>query len=126
MDCNDGDNTVYPTAAELCSTNTVDNNCDGNVSDIDANASDKVLYGTDVDLDGYSIATGANFCPGTTNSGYVFPVSSPIDCDDAVASTNPGAAEACNGVDDNCVGVIDDGLTTYPFYTDTDNDGFCS
>src|SRR5262249_52168214 len=32
------------------------------------------------------------------------------DCDDGNASVHPGAAETCNGVDDNCSGAIDEGL----------------
>jgi hypothetical protein len=45
------------------------------------------------------------------------------DCDDSSNSINPGATEACNGVDDNCDGRIDeDVLTTY--YQDGDGDGY--
>ena len=36
-------------------------------------------------------------------------------------SVNPGAAEVCNGIDDDCDGSIDEGLTI-----DADNDGFTS
>ncbi|MEN0062830.1 MAG: MopE-related protein [Myxococcota bacterium] len=48
------------------------------------------------------------------------------DCDDSLATVFPGAAETCNGLDDDCNGVIDDpgtpGLT--PYYADLDGDGF--
>ncbi len=30
-----------------------------------------------------------------------------VECDDANASVNPGAAELCNGIDDDCDGVVD-------------------
>ena len=30
------------------------------------------------------------------------------DCDDADALVNPDGVEACNGIDDNCDGLIDD------------------
>ncbi len=32
------------------------------------------------------------------------------DCDDADAAVKPGAAETCNGIDDDCDGVVDDGV----------------
>ena len=34
----------------------------------------------------------------------------PVDCDDTLATRRPGAAEVCNGVDDNCNSAIDDGI----------------
>src|ERR687885_742657 len=39
-----------------------------------------------------------------------------VDCDDTMFAIHPGAAEVCNGVDDNCDGKIDDGLTFNKFY----------
>ena len=39
------------------------------------------------------------------------------DCNDADPTVNPGAAEICNGADDNCNGTIDEGF-------DADADGF--
>jgi hypothetical protein len=47
------------------------------------------------------------------------------DCDDADPSIHPGGDEACDGRDNNCDGVIDEGLspqTTY--WRDTDGDGY--
>lgn len=45
------------------------------------------------------------------------------DCNDANPAVNPGAAEVCNGVDDDCDDVVDDGVKK-TFYRDTDLDGY--
>ena len=58
---------------------------------------------TDADGDGYSEESG--------------------DCDDYDGSINIGAIEICDGVDNNCDGQIDEGVTT-SFYADADGDGF--
>ena len=36
----------------------------------------------------------------------------------------PGAAEVCNNVDDNCNGQIDAGLEAQAYHADSDGDGF--
>ncbi|MCB9668783.1 MAG: putative metal-binding motif-containing protein [Alphaproteobacteria bacterium] len=46
------------------------------------------------------------------------------DCDDLSAAVNPGATEVCNGIDDDCVGGADDGLTFVSYYLDSDNDTY--
>jgi len=75
-------------------------------------------YYQDADGDGYGIASVA--VPSCTQPpGYV-PTSG--DCDDTDPAVFPGATEICNGVDDNCNGTVDEGLTV-----DNDGDGFsCS
>jgi hypothetical protein len=45
------------------------------------------------------------------------------DCDDTRGDVHPGATEVCDGVDDNCNGSVDEGVTTI-FYEDADGDGF--
>jgi putative metal-binding protein/pre-peptidase len=42
---------------------------------------------------------------------------SDVDCNDSNPAIHPGAAEVCNGVDDNCVNGIDEGF-------DVDGDGY--
>ncbi len=47
------------------------------------------------------------------------------DCDDADASVHPAAAEVCNGIDDNCDGDTDEGVST-TLFQDSDGDGYGS
>ena len=44
------------------------------------------------------------------------------DCDDAEAGIHPGAAEVCNGRDEDCDGTSDEDLS--PLYLDRDGDGW--
>ena len=45
------------------------------------------------------------------------------DCDDADAAVFPGAAEACDGADNDCNGLVDDGVTIN-WFSDGDGDGY--
>jgi len=52
-------------------------------------------------------------------------VMEPEDCNDADANVLPGTEELCNGVDDNCDGLVDEAAADAPtWYADADNDGF--
>ena len=51
-------------------------------------------------------------------------VATGYDCDDSDPTIGPDAHESCNGVDDNCNGVIDDNVATTDFYLDLDGDGW--
>jgi len=97
-DCNDASASVHPGAAETC--NGVDDNCNGSIDE-----GLLVTYYRDSDGDGYgNAAQTTTAC--TAPVGYV---ALSTDCNDASASVHPGAAEACNGIDDNCNGTVDEG-----------------
>jgi hypothetical protein len=95
-----------------------DNDCNGKVDD---GAPDGATWYADGDGDGYG-RTGATTKACTKPAGYA---AQGGDCDDQSASINPGAAEKCNGIDDNCDAVIDtDSVDKKTWYLDGDGDGY--
>ncbi|MCP3980454.1 MAG: hypothetical protein GY716_14215, partial [bacterium] len=72
----------------------------------------------DADQDGRG-----DLCPCTDDDGDTF--CDDQDCDDADATVNPGAPETCDGVDNDCDGLVDeDGPNEQIWYADFDLDGF--
>ncbi len=47
-----------------------------------------------------------------------------VDCNDNDAAVNPGAAEICDGLDNDCNGSVDDGLNISTYFVDADGDGY--
>jgi len=113
-DCNDGNAAINPGATEIC--NFIDDDCDGTVDD----GITYLVYYADVDGDGYGAGAGSNYC---TDPGAGFSLNN-TDCDDTEININPGETEICNGIDDDCVGGIDDGLVFTTYYADTDADTY--
>ena len=90
---------------------------------------DLICNGTwykDNDNDGYSDGiTNTTSCTRPTDykeASKLISISG--DCDDNDQNQNPGAAEICNGKDDNCNGETDEGLPVLTYYRDADNDTF--
>ena len=86
---------------------------------------DTVWYiGVDSDGDGFFGSTSSVTQCASPGAGYSTTAQTTNDCDDADDTINPGATEVCDGVDNNCDGNIDEGLTFVTYYADTDNDTF--
>jgi hypothetical protein len=98
-DCDDTDPNTFPTNPELCDSMAHDEDCD------------PMTHGAR-DADGDGVESSA--CCNGTLCGQ--------DCDDSRRDVHPGAVEVCNGLDDDCNGMTDEGVTI-DVYVDADHDG---
>lgn len=96
-DCDDSDADINPGADEVCG-NDVDENCDDEAPECEANC-------TDEDGDGYGAEGATDGCDKDA-----------VDCDDADADINPGADEVCGDDTDNDCDMMTD---------ECDNGGTC-
>ncbi|HMV70531.1 MAG TPA: MopE-related protein, partial [Myxococcota bacterium] len=108
-DCNDNDPAIHPTAVE------------GIADGVDQDCDQRELCLRDGDQDGFLDASGATVASTDLDCldlGEGTPTTPTTDCDDASASTHPGALEVPgDGVDEDC----DGGELCYE---DDDDDGF--
>lgn len=116
QDCDDSDPLINPAATEVC--DGIDNNCSKEIDE------DLLLYTyyQDLDGDGFGNANApVDTCRANAINGYVV---NALDCNDNDENINPNVSEFCDGVDNNCSGIIDDGLQLYTYFRDADGDGF--
>ncbi len=111
-DCNDGSASIRPGAAEVC--DSLDNNCNGSTDE----GVQSTFY-RDADGDSYGVASPTTQAC-SQPAGYA---SNTSDCNDGNSGIRPGAAELCDGLDNNCSGGVDEGVQS-TFYRDADGDGY--
>lgn len=129
-DCDDGNVSVSPGAAEVCDDADVDEDCDTLADDADPSvaADSYLVWYLDEDGDG----EGRPTFPGAACDALPGQVSTGEDCDDENADIHPGAVELCDdaNVDEDCDTLADDadpdvdlaGAATW--YADADHDGY--
>ena len=125
-DCDDACGVCYPGNSETCDDR--DNDCDVTIDE-----GVRTTFVADCDSDTFtamgaqSIAacTAPAGTPSSCGGGGVWRAggSSSVDCNDSCASCYPGDTEICDGLDQDCVMGVDNGVLL-TFYRDCDGDGF--
>lgn len=121
-DCDDRNSQVNPNALEMC--DGLDNNCDGVLDDKDTSALGQYAWHPDADNDGFGDANvSVMACEAPPDL-----LADASDCADDDANIHPGVTEMCDGIDNDCDGLLDDEdtyiLGQSLWYADVDGDGF--
>jgi hypothetical protein len=115
-ECDDADPNRFPGATDVC--NGIDDDCD---LAIDEDAAASAWY---QDLDGDTFGSDASRVDGCVSPGADY-IAIGGDCDDTDITISPLGTELCNGLDDNCDTVIDNGgIDGVTYYADGDGDGY--
>lgn len=77
------------------------------------------LIGINIALDVFDLAESLFFVDEDNDGFYNYE-----DCDDNNPDINPDIAETCDGVDNNCNDLVDDGLPVFQFFLDNDGDSY--
>lgn len=108
LDCAPLNPQIHKAAQETC--NGIDENCNG--IDDDEDAVGCQWFFQDADLDGYGSNDVNARCFCEFQPLIYFTAESAGDCNDISGTSNPEGTEVCNGLDDNCDGATDEGVSS--------------
>ena len=101
-DCDDSTWSINPDGTEVC--NNQDDDCDSKTD----NEGSLGCEGYFVDFDGDGYGSQEPVCICWPNN--MFTTKNGGDCDETNPGINPGVAELCDQIDNNCNGVVDEGV----------------
>ena len=110
-DCDENDPAIHIGAAEIC--DELDNNCNGEIDE-----GVQSLFFMDNDGDNFGSEESIAACEAIEGTAFISG-----DCDDTNPNIYPAASEICDGKDNDCNNLIDDGVGQ-PLFEDNDSDGF--